>query len=260
MLLTAYDVNVYIAIEKRYFYISWRFCEVSPYTGAMKTTTGSSKTRSEQVYAQLRTDLLQGEFEPGSKLRITELAARYDCSPSVLREALNRLSQQALVVAIPQRGFAVPELTVEHLLDLRQARILVETMALRESITHGDLQWESDVLAAHHRLQQTQQIDGGGHLTDAWDRVHNHFHAVLLAGGPSKILTEVAVGLRDRSQLYVHWSRELVKDDERDVAAEHQCIAERTLARDAEAAAEALQSHIERSAQVLLDYAGELVT
>ena len=237
------------------------FVEISAtwlYTEAMKTP-GVSKTRSEQVYAQLRADLLHGEFEPGAKLRITDLSARYGCSPSVLREALNRLSQQALVLAIPQRGFAVPELTMDGLLDLRHARILVETMALRESITHGDLQWESDVLAAHHRLQQTHQVDGGGHLTEEWDRVHNHFHYTLLAGGPSKVLTEVAVGLRDRSQLYVHWSRELVKDEGRDVPAEHQLIAERTLARDADGAAAALQAHIERSASVLLNYVGELV-
>jgi len=228
------------------------------YTEAMKAP-GITKTRSDTVYAQLRNDLLQGEFEPGAKLRITELANRYNCSPSVLREVLNRLSQQALVVAIPQRGFAVPELTVEALLDLRHARILVETMALRESITHGDLQWESDVLAAHHRLQQTHQVDQGGHLTGEWEQAHNHFHYTLLAGGPSKVLTEVAVGLRDRSQLFVHWSRELVKDDDRDVPAEHQLIAETTLARDADGAAEALKAHIERSAQVLLDYAGQPV-
>src|SRR5690625_4162149 len=128
---------------------------------------GITKTRSDTVYAQLRNDLLQGEFEPGAKLRITELANRYNCSPSVLREVLNRLSQQALVVAIPQRGFAVPELTVEALLDLRHARILVETMALRESITHGARQWESGVLAAHRRLQQRRELDGGGQLSEA---------------------------------------------------------------------------------------------
>lgn len=223
------------------------------------TLPANSRTRAEEVYALLRTDLLQGEFEPGSKLRIGELAGRYGCSPSVVRESLSRLAQQALVVSIPQRGFAVPELTVEGLLDLRHARILVETMALRESIRAGDIQWESDVIASHHRLQQTHQVDGGGHLTDEWEQAHNHFHYTLLAGGPSKVLTEVAIGLRDRSQLFVHWSRELVKDEDRDVPAEHKLIADRTVARDADGAAEALEAHIERSAGVLLDYLGALV-
>lgn len=69
----------------------------------------------------------------------------------------------------------------------------------------------------------------------------------------------VAVGLRDRYQLYVHWSRELVKDEERDVPAEHQLIADMALARDTDGASEALRAHIERSAEVLLSYVGALV-
>lgn len=80
-----------------------------------------------------------------------------------------------------------------------------------------------------------------------------------MAAGPSTVLTDVTFGLRDRSQLYVHWSRELVKDEGRDVPAEHQLIADRTLARDTDGAAEALQTHIERSAGVLLEYIGALV-
>lgn len=62
-----------------------------------------------------------------------------------------------------------------------------------------------------------------------------------LAAGPSTVFTDVTFGLRDRSQLYVHWSRELVKDEDRDVPAEHQLIAG-TLARDTDGTAEALQN------------------
>lgn len=50
-----------------------------------------------------------------------------------------------------------------------------------------------------------------------------------------------------------------MKDEGRDVPAEHQLIADRTLARDTDGAAEALQTHIERSAGVLLEYIGALV-
>lgn len=218
-------------------------------------TTSPSKTRAEAVYAQLRSSLLRGDHPPGSKLRISELAERYGVSPSVLREVLSRLSQQGLVVANPQRGFAVPELTTEGLQDLMVARVLVETTALRESVAEGDLDWESSVIGAHHSLQQTHQTDGGGHLTDTWARAHRRFHHVLLAGGRSQTLTDVATGLRDRSDLYVHWSRELARDETRDVAAEHRLITEKAIARDVEGAATALREHIERSASALIAYA-----
>lgn len=219
------------------------------------TVSPITKTRAGEVYDRLRSSLLHGDHRPGAKLRIADLADQYGASASVIREALTRLSQQGLAIANPQRGFAVPELTVEGLEDLSIARTLVETAALRESIRDGDLTWESAVLAAHHTLQQTTVIDGGGHISETWDHAHHHFHHVLLAGGRSTTLTEVATGLRARSELFVHWSRELTRDDDRDVPAEHRSIAELAVARDADGACAALQEHIERSTAALVAHA-----
>ena len=94
-----------------------------------------------------------------------------------------------------------------------------------------------------------------GHVTDEWADAHADFHHVLLAGGRSSRLTTIADNLRDCSNLYLHWSRELADDTRRDVAAEHQEIADLTLARDADGAAEALGRHISRTTQALVDYA-----
>jgi DNA-binding GntR family transcriptional regulator len=227
------------------------------YAGIM-TAIAVKKTLSEEVYDRLRTELLRGDYLPGKKLLIGEIAGRYGVSASVLREALARLAQQGLVHASPQRGFSVPRLSVEGLEDLSLARRLIETTALRESIKDGDLGWESAVLGAHHRLQNTQFTDSHGHLTEEWDRAHREFHHVLLAGGRSATLTEVATGLRDRTELFVHWSRELTHDDSRDVPAEHRRIADLAVARDAEGAAQALDEHIRRSVAALSAYAQTL--
>lgn len=212
-------------------------------------------TLAEEVYDRLRHELLRGDLAPGAKLRINEIAGRYGVSPSVLREALTRLAEQGLIVAMPQRGFAVMELSVGDLEDLTRARRLVEAMALRESIADGDLTWESSVLAAHHRLRRTPMTNDDGHLTALWAQAHRDFHHVLLAGGRSTRLTGIADSLRDCSDLYIHWSRELAHDDRRDVAAEHQEIADLTLARDADGAADALAQHIERTTAALVRYA-----
>jgi DNA-binding GntR family transcriptional regulator len=50
-------------------------------------------TRTEQVYAQLRADILAGRISPGTKLRFADLTERYDCSTSVVREGLTRLAE-----------------------------------------------------------------------------------------------------------------------------------------------------------------------
>ena len=209
-------------------------------------------TLSAEAYDRLRAELLRGCFTPGSKLRIGESADRFSVSPSVLREAMTRLAQDGLLSASPQRGFSVPELTAGLLEDLTRARRIIEAAALRESIADGDLAWESLVLAAHHTREKTRFTDEGGHITGEWDRAHRAFHAAILAGGRSETLAKVATDLRARSELFVHWSRELVADETRDVPEEHRRIAELSVARDVAGAVEALECHIQRSADVLI--------
>lgn len=218
-------------------------------------TVKESKTHSGEVYASLRADVLGGIHPPGGKLRLAELAARYGVSLSVVREAMTRLAGDGLVQSIPQRGFSVTPLSVEDLLDLTRARVMIETSVLRESIEQGGLEWESAVIAAHHTLQGTTYTTRDKHLDEKWSQAHHMFHRALLAGARSPRLESIATGLRDCSLLYQHWSIDIAHDLERDVAEEHRVIAELTVARDADGAAKALTDHIERTTAALLAYA-----
>lgn len=80
--------------------------------------SGPKATRTGEVYEALRVDILNTQIEPGSRLKIADLSNRFGASLSVVREALTRLGEQGLVVASPQRGFSVIELSVEDLDDL----------------------------------------------------------------------------------------------------------------------------------------------
>lgn len=218
-------------------------------------STPTKQTLLDEVHGSLREQILGGRFEPGSKLRIAVFAADYGVSHTVVREAMTRLAGQGLIVASPNRGFCVAPLSVDDLLDLTRARVLIETMALRESITDGDLAWETRVLATHHTLQGTPDSTREGHVGGEWAQAHQAFHNALLSGTRSRRLESIATGLRDCSQLYQHWSVELAHDTDRDVAAEHRTIAELTLNRDAEGATQALAEHIERTTATLIEYA-----
>ena len=212
-------------------------------------------TLSERVYRALREDLLRGLLEPGSKLKLGDFSARFSVSLSVVREAMARLAEQGLVQSSPQRGFRVTPLSTEDLRDLTRARVLIETMALRESIAGGPLAWESTVLAKHHTLDKTPMTTADGNVNAEWVSAHRDFHHALLSGCGSARLESIAAELRDCAELYRFWSRELAQDTDRDVASEHRTITELTLARDADGAATALADHIERTTAVLVDYA-----
>lgn len=218
--------------------------------------TGPTSTRVASVHALLRRDILNGKFPPGSRLAAATLQERYGASSGLLREVLPRLAAEGLAVAKPQRGYWVISVSPEDLRHLTEARVLIETTVLRQSIQDGDIAWESRALAAHHTLANTDVIaaDRSGPNKD-WLDAHARFHSELLAGAANLRLRNIADSLRDITEVYRCWAGRFGTPGERGVAAvaaEHQSILEATLARDANLAAAELTLHIERTTKQLL--------
>ena len=112
----------------------------------------SSATRATSLYEQLRSDLLAGQHEPGSRLAIEALGAHYATSQTPLREALNRLVADGLVQRREQRGFAVAAISPADLDEITRTRCWLEEIALRESIAARSTAWEEALVLAHHTL------------------------------------------------------------------------------------------------------------
>ena len=217
-------------------------------------TRSRVRTRAERVYAELRADILAGRQQPGERLPFADLAARYEASMGVLREALTRLTGEGLVESEPQYGFHVRALSATDLRHLTEARRAIESLVLRQAVEHGGVAWESEVLAAHHRMERTPQMapDGPGRLSDEWAAAHAAFHRILLAGCPNPRLLAVAESLRESAELYRRWSVPM-DHSRRDIPAEHRAVLDAVLDHDADAAAARLEAHIQRTADVLLD-------
>lgn len=219
--------------------------------------TTTPATRTEQVYEVLRSELLNGILQPSQKLKMVELTDRFGVSQSVVREALTRLTEQGLLVATPQRGFRVRDLSVQDIAELTETRVQVESLALRLAVQRGDLQWETGVLAAHHRLERTPVTRADETVSEDWSVQHRDFHQALLAGCGNRRLEAVATSLRDSAELYRRWYWVLTDDHQRDLAAEHRQLKDLALARDADQAIQVLTGHIDRAPSLLIAYARE---
>ncbi len=209
------------------------------------------RTRTEAVYERLRDDILSGRLPPGSRLRFTDLAERYGASMGVTREALSRLSEQGLVTSEPQLGFRVIPLSAVDLLDLTEARCQVEGLALAQSVENGTLDWESNLLAAHHALARTPQRASGEStlLSQSWTLAHERFHAALIRDCPNSRLKALASSLRANAEVYRHWSTGF---GERDTQGEHQRLCDAALDRDVPQALTCLLEHLIETARLLL--------
>ena len=209
------------------------------------------RTPSERAYWALRAAVLHGEFAPRQALKPQGLADRYGVSLAVVREALLRLVGEGLADRLPNRGFAVPAVDAERWQQLAQARVLIEPAMLRMSIALGDLDWEVQVRAAHHRLAGTPPYEpqDDTHYSDAWAEAHRSFHRTLLQACGNGVLLDTFDRLWTAGELARRWAGSV--DPGRDAIGEHRALEEAALAHDQEQAAHLLAQHLGSTAAVL---------
>ena len=215
--------------------------------------TVEAATQAERIYHRLKGDILGGRLEPGEPLQFARLRSDYGASVGVLREALVRLTSEGLTVNQAQHGFKVVSLTLEDLKDLTATRCVIESMVLKDSVQHGDIDWEACIVSAHHRMERTPKDDtkGGAPISETWSRAHQEFHEALLGAARSQRLKAMAASLRASAEVYRRWSMpfEVTK---RDVVAEHAKLLKLCLAHDAEGAAAALVKHLRLTETLIL--------
>jgi DNA-binding GntR family transcriptional regulator len=145
-------------------------------------------TIGDSAYRNIRDDIIFGQLRPSEKLRLEPLRKRYNVSVTTLREILNRLTSDGLVVAEGQKGFEVASVSDANLWEVAELRLLVEGHAIARSFASGDLDWESQVVAAHHKLHRLEDrmISGDMSAREDWKRADWGFHRALITGCGSK--------------------------------------------------------------------------
>ena len=92
-----------------------------------KTSNGSLTL---EAFNRLRDDIIQGVIRPNERLIAADLAATLNTSRTPIREALQLLEAEGLVLGI-KRGYVVREYTREEIIEIYQVRAALEGMAAR---------------------------------------------------------------------------------------------------------------------------------
>ena len=202
-----------------------------------------AETLSKHIRDELRTNILRGQWAPGDRLQLNQLSEQFSTSSTVVREALTRLAGDRLVVLKPNRGFFVPTVSLDELRDITALRCVNEQFAVSLAIERGDLNWEGELMAVHHRMEKTPSRDAENRPTIEWAAAHQAFHAQLLAACGVPVLIDLTNTLSDLTQLYNRWATSATNWSGRDLSAEHQAILDAALARDAETTSRLLAEH-----------------
>ncbi len=204
-----------------------------------------TETVGDVAFRSIRQDILTGALEPGAKLRLELLKERYGVSVPTLREILNRLSAENLVIAEGQRGFHVSPATRRELIELGELRALLECHAVSLSFQAGDLDWEATIVAAHHKLNaiEARLIGGDMQRTAEWVRYDWEFHYALVSACQSQTLMNTLSSVFDRFLRYHLLARSFrgqpVSDD-------HRKLFEFAMVRDTDGATAMLKQHVDQ--------------
>lgn len=195
----------------------------------------------------LRDDILEGRIPAGSRLKVSEIAARYATSTNPAREALQGLEGEGLVIISPNRGARVRVIDEDFLRNIFDIRDLIEPYLVRGFAEFA----RAEDVAALEVLQQACQdaVDAADY--PAYHRANVAFHDFMM----EQHHNVEAVQLMKRHSA---WIRSLSRQNPLTLAhmrrsiAEHWEVVEAVRRGDPDAAAAAIARHIIHSRAVFL--------
>lgn len=102
-----------------------------------------NQTNAEQAYQEIKSRIIRTELNPGAVINESELMDDLGLGRTPIREALNRLQSDDLVVVKPRRGIFVAELAITDLSQIFEVRVELRSLAVKlacQRITESQLQ------------------------------------------------------------------------------------------------------------------------
>lgn len=199
---------------------------------------------ADRAYKLLRARIIDLELLPGARLRTERLSEDFDVSPTPVREALNRLAAEGLVLQEPYRGFRVSDLIdADELVHLLRAREVIEAAAVEQTAISKD----SAVLAELRGL--TDRMEELASMTEldikAYNAADAEFHRLTVSASGNRFLLEALDALHAHVQIARHYQGKSVEEAKLSNK-DHRQLLESIERGDSVGACDCVRAHINR--------------
>jgi DNA-binding GntR family transcriptional regulator len=192
----------------------------------------------------LRDLILDGELEPGARLRETEFAERLGIARHSFRAATQILVSQGLLLREPNRGVQVPVFAPDDLIDVFRLRTALEVEAVRLVVAAGEVP-----AAARESVRELSALPDDA----PWRAVVEpdmRFHRAIIDAAGSERLARAYATVQSEVLLCLVWLRPHY-DRPAQVAAEHEELIAAIRERDADRAEDLFRAHLTEAAENL---------
>jgi DNA-binding GntR family transcriptional regulator len=196
----------------------------------------------DEIYEIVKARLMDNLVEPGSRLSIDGLARDLNCSPTPVREALARLESDGLVVKRAHHGYTVsPLMDAKSFDELFRVRLLLEPAAASwaaDEANRSQIRHMEDLIA-----EMEEPVKGSSYESYKQFAAQDAaFHLAVASASGVDLVVDMLERLRPHSQLYRLYYEIGI---EADTIHEHQRILDGIIDHDADAAGDAMRTHLE---------------
>lgn len=213
--------------------------------------TGRAQSLTSETYGRLRAEIIRGSIRPNERLVAADLAERLQISRTPVREALQLLEAEGLVVTL-KRGYMVREHTGSEIREIYEVRAALEGMSARLAAVRAS---EESIAAIAGCGAHDDEVA----LVEPWRLVdlNSQFHAAVVAASSNERIGRV--NQRNSEHFFNYRIAALYSEKEAMAAVRgHARILAALKARDPDAAERAAREHVEEALAVTLRKTGDL--
>ncbi|MCL6597790.1 MAG: GntR family transcriptional regulator [Alicyclobacillus macrosporangiidus] len=171
-----------------------------PMMGATSSEFG--KSLPQQIADYIATEILQGRFRPGERLKEEDLAAKFQTSRAPVREALYLLQIDGLVERQPRRGTVVKAYTEKEIRELYEVRQGLEQIAV-ERLRHA---WSRRAAERFHTVLADMEQALADSDAEAYSESNEAFHELIFDLAGNEVLLRLYRQLQNLLRLLLRLS------------------------------------------------------
>ena len=196
------------------------------------------------AYEELKDMILTGVLAPGERIVLDSLSQTLNLSVTPIRDALNKLEQEDLIVITPRTSHSVVKFDAADAADILDLRLMLEMYALQS--VRGNLA----AFPVQHFRERFASISQDENMRD-FILADNQFHAAILAISPNQRLPRLYSYLQNLIQII---SVQAMKTEGRIARAndEHLALLDAIASQDVELAISRLKMHFSEMRSALL--------
>lgn len=213
------------------------------------------RSLSDQTYEWLKERIFSGSLAPGRRVSIDAIASEIGVSRTPIRDAINRLSHEGLVVVTPRRGTVVGSLTIKDVEDIYDVRILIEPGAAESVARTASPEFLADLQKIH---SEWAQLDPSAIYFDfakanRYTELDTQFHLRIIAELGNGLLNQIAEQTNIQRRIAPRLYRSNFRGPQQRMT-EHQRILDAIVARDGTLARRELEQHLHNAKRDLVGY------